>query len=575
MREANNMITSSILLKHIYDSATDFAIFTLELDGTVSSWNAGSEKIFGISEAEIVGDSGFQIFTQEDRDRDIPQQEMRTAASAGRAADYRWHMRRDGTRFWADGVMSPIRNENNDIIGYLKILQDITDRKIEQDEIIRLGAIDPLTGLSNRAWFDARTHEMVMLCARGDHALQLLMIDLDRFKEVNDTLGHQAGDELLRQVARRLRDVSRESDILGRLGGDEFALLQVGPNDLSAGGVLASKIVATLAAPFKIYGAEVNISASVGIASCPNDSTDPEILFKQADLALYKAKGAGKNGFHLFTDELDKAAHKRNSDNEELKKIVATGKFTLAYQPIVDCNTRRATAMEALVRFPGPILSTYSVDYVVNLAQELGLIFQIGAEVFREACKQLRRWQDAGIQDLKICINTCAKELSNEGYFDAIESAMAESGIGAHDIEIELTERDVIMLKSSRSDVLDVLVASGFNLSLDDFGTGYSSLSYLRTLPVSTIKLDKSFLIGIPDDPEANAVAKAVVTLANDLKLKVIAEGVEEKQQMQFLQQIDCATLQGFLFSQAMPPAHATEWLFLNRSAGNTAPANG
>ena len=520
----------------------------------------------------MLGHDSLQIFTPEDRAMGQAEREMQTAALTGRAADYRWHLRKDGARFWADGVMTPIRDADNSIIGFLKILQDITARKIAQDEFIRLGAIDALTGLANRASFDARTQEMVALCARGGYTLRLLMIDLDRFKAVNDTLGHQAGDELLRQVAGRLRDVCRESDYLARLGGDEFALLELGPKDLTLGGALAAKIVASLARPFDIGGVEVHISASVGIASLPEDSAEPAGLLKKADLALYKAKSAGRNGYHHFTEELDRAAHKRNIDSDELRRVVAEKRMALAYQPIIDCESGRTSAMEALARFPGPILSDCTVDYVIDLARELGLIFDLGAWVFGEACMQLMRWKQAGVADLKICINTCAKELLNDGYLESIRAALAHSGITPHDIEIELTERDAIDLRNEGSSVLSQLVAAGFNLSLDDFGTGYSSLSYLRTLPVATLKLDKSFLFGVPAESSANAVAKAVISLANDLKLHVIAEGVEETAQAQFLLAMDCAAFQGYLFSEAMPPGVATEWLLSERHLAPSSP---
>lgn len=560
-------IAPATLLEHIYDSATDFAIFTLGPDGVVSSWNAGAEAILGFSESEMLGAGTAVIFTPEDRANGEPDNEMRTAAATGKSADYRWHLRKNGERFWADGVMTPIRDDADEVIGYLKILKDITAVKLAQDQIRWLSAVDALTGLANRAAFDHRAQEMIALCARGGSTLHLLMIDLDRFKEVNDTLGHHAGDELLRQVARRLRDASRDSDHLGRLGGDEFGLLQIGPYDASSGGALAAKIVKSLAQPFEIGGTTVQISASIGIASSPDDSDQAGDLLKKADLALYKAKSAGRNRYHHFTDELDREAHKRNLDSDELRKAVAARQFTLVYQPIIDSRTGRASAMEALIRFPGPVLSTYTVDYVIDLARELGLIFDIGAWVFGQACRQLTHWKNAGVTDLKICINTCAKELLNRRYLASIARALVDSGLAAQDIDIELTERDAIDLSSVGSRVLDELVAAGFQLSLDDFGVGYSSLSYLRTLPVATLKLDRSFLRGVPAESEANAVAKAVISLAKELKLHVIAEGVEQMAQAQFLRELDCASFQGHLFSQAMPAPQATEWLLADRAA--------
>jgi diguanylate cyclase (GGDEF)-like protein/PAS domain S-box-containing protein len=559
-------IAPATLLRHIYKSATEFAIFTLALDGTVSSWNAGAENILGFSEADMVGNDPALIFTPEDRAADRAHHEMNTAAATGRSADYRWHLRKSGERFWADGVMTPIRSDDDEIIGFLKILKDITATKLAQEEIRLLSAADALTGLANRASFDARTQEMVSLSGRAGRSLYLLLIDLDRFKEVNDTLGHPAGDELLRQVAARLKDVSREGDFIGRLGGDEFGILQVGLSDPSSGGALASKLINALRQPFAIGNEIVQISASIGIASSPADSAEAGDLLKKADLALYKAKDAGRNGYHHFTDELDRAAHKRNADSDELRKAVVARQFHLVYQPIVNSRSGQTTSMEALIRFSSPLLSSYSVEYVINLARDLGVIFEIGSWVFAEACLQLTRWQAAGISGVKISINTCAKELLNAGYLASIDSALANSGVTPRDIDIELTERDAIDLRDVGSCVLEALVTAGFKLSLDDFGMGYSSLSYLRTLPVATLKLDRSFLTGIPAESGANAVAKAVVALARDLHLVVIAEGVEEAAQMTFLRDLECDSFQGYLFSHALLPEVATEWLLADRS---------
>ena len=569
MRKSNEPMS---LLKQIYDSATHFAIFTTDLDGKVNTWNLGAEKILGFSQEDMIGSDLSRIFTPEDQAVGDVEGEMATAAATGRAIDYRWHMRKNGCRFWADGVMMPIRSDNNEIIGYLKILQDITERKAAQDEICRLATVDPLTGLANRSCFNTRTNEMILLSTRVGQSLHLFMIDLDGFKEINDTHGHHAGDELLRQVAYRLKDASRESDFLARLGGDEFGLLQIGSPHLASSGVLAAKLVACLAHPFDIGGVAVQISASVGIASSPEDGTDPDDLLKKADLALYKAKSAGRNGFHYFTDELDRIASKRRIDSEELRKVVNERSFWLVYQPIVDSYTGRATAMEALIRFPGPILSGYPVDDTIDLAQKIGLISEIGIWVFGEACMQLRRWKDAGIVDLRICINTCAKELLDTSYLKSIKSSLTRCGVAESDIEIELTERDALDLNGVGSSVLDTLAAAGFKLSLDDFGTGYSSLSSLRSLPVATIKLDKSFLFDVPSEEDANAVTKAVIALAKDLRLQVIAEGVEDRNQARFLQELKCGSFQGYLFSKPMPPIQATEWLFANSAEADRTP---
>ena len=559
-------LAPDILLRQIYLNVRDFAIFTMDPAGHVSSWNLGAELMFGYGPREIMGRGIQCIFTAADQAEEQHLLEMQSALDCGRAADYRWHVRSDGSLFWADGVLTPILDGQGQLLGYLKILRDITERKLAQDEIRRLASIDVLTGLANRAAFDARRCEMVALAERTGQLLLLLMIDLDEFKEVNDVLGHQAGDTLLRQTAQRIRAVSRESDFVARLGGDEFAMLQLNAPSPASGGMLAEKLLHELAQPFLIGEREVNISASIGIAVCPVDARAPDSLLKKADLALYHAKAAGRNCFHYYTAELDEMAHRKNDDHNELRRQIAAKAFSLVYQPIVD-GTGRTVAMEALLRMSGR-LAAHPVDYVIALAKEVGLLRELGGWIFTQACVQLRAWQDAGMAGLRICINTCANELQDQDYLLRLESALASSGVRAADVEIELTERDAIELERSGSDVVEQLRRRGFQLALDDFGTGYSSLSYLRALPVTTIKLDKSFLHGVPDNADARAVAKMVIQLAQDLRLNVIAEGVERVEQADFLGEAGCGAFQGFLYSAALPADDATAWL-RNGHAGN------
>jgi diguanylate cyclase (GGDEF)-like protein/PAS domain S-box-containing protein len=552
-------ISPELLLRQIYLNVQDFAIFTIGTDSRVTSWNLGAELIFGYAPEEMIGQGMERLFTIDDRLAGEHLVEMATAQRWDRAADYRWHLRKDHSRFWADGVLTPIRDGQEQPIGYLKILRDVTDRKLAQDEIRRLATIDVLTGLSNRAAFDARRSEMVALAERTGQLLLLLMIDLDQFKEVNDLLGHQAGDLLLQQTAQRIRAVSRESDFVARLGGDEFALLQLYAPSPADGGVLAEKLLAELARPFKLGEREVKISASIGIAVCPVDANAPDSLLKKADLALYHAKNAGRNCYHYYTEELDMIAHRKNADHAELKRILMSDTFYLAYQPIVD-DHGHTVAMEALLRLPDE-LGQQPIEYVIGLARETGLLPQLGQAIFLKICAQMERWLAVGVRGLRICVNSCANELQNASYVEHLQSGLAEHGLTPSMVEIELTERDAIELERSGSNVVDQLREQGFRLSLDDFGTGYSSLSYLRTLRVNTIKLDKSFLHDVPDHGDADAVVRTVVQLAQDLRLSVIAEGVESEEQAEFLNQAGCAVFQGFLYSRPLSVDDATDWL--------------
>jgi diguanylate cyclase (GGDEF)-like protein/PAS domain S-box-containing protein len=548
-----------LLLRQIYLNVRDFAIFTTDPNGQVSSWNLGAELIFGYAPEEIIGLNMDRLFTIADQADSEHVKEMAVAREQERAADYRWHLRKDGSMFWADGVLTLITGANGAPLGYLKILRDITERKLAEDEIHRLATVDVMTGLSNRAAFDTRRSEMLSLAERTGQLVLLMMIDLDQFKEVNDELGHQSGDQLLRQAAQRIREASRESDYVARLGGDEFGLLQLNAPSPASGGLLAEKLLIELARPFLIGEREIRISASIGIAVYPLDAVTPDNLLTKADLALYHAKNAGRNRYHYYTQALDAVAHRKSADHSELRRLLAKHRCELAYQPILD-RDGHPLAMEALLRLPG-YLGRQPVEYAIALAGEMGLLPELGCWVLDCAFAQLRAWRDAGLTGVRLCINTCAKELQYAAYLAHIEAALLEYGVSASEVEIELTERDAIELERNRSNIIEQLRARGFMVSLDDFGTGYSSLSYLRALPVNTIKLDKSFLRGVPGSSDANAVVRLVIQLAHDLRLNVVAEGVESAEQAVFLTDAGCGAFQGYLYAPALRAGAATAWL--------------
>jgi diguanylate cyclase (GGDEF)-like protein/PAS domain S-box-containing protein len=555
------LIDSSLVFRQIYCSLVDFALVTLDLDGGITGWNKGAEIIFGYAESDVLGTSADRLYTAEDRAIGVPAQERRIAQLAGRSGDFRWHLRRDGSRFWSDGILTPILNDAGAPAGFMKILRDVTASKLANDKIEQLASFDILTGVANRISFDTRLAEMLSLAERGHQLLNLFAIDLDRFKEVNDQFGHGAGDALLKQAAQRLKHVIREGDVIARIGGDEFALLQLNPPSPACAADLAGKLIEALQTPFDLEGHDVQVSGSIGIAVYPDDATSAHDLRIKADLALYQAKKSGRNCFHYFTDELDDAVRQRNLDKMELRQLVAESNYRLEYQPIVRAGTGATIAMEALIRFPGPRLSTRTVDYTIDLAREIGVIAAIGTWVLRQACMQLKEWRSDGVCTIRIAINTCARELIEPAYVHTLEATLAELGLDPGSIEIELTEREAIELNSSNPAILAGLHNKGFIIVLDDFGTGYSSLSYLRGLPIDMIKLDRSFVLDTPSTPDANKVVTAVISLAHALHLEVTAEGVETQEQADFLQRSHCQSLQGYLFARSMHPDAATHWL--------------
>lgn len=552
------------LLKQIYDSATDFAIITHDKHGAVTTWNAGAERITGFAAEEAIGRHCDLIFTPEDRENRQAEQEMETARVTGRSADYRWHVRKDCTRFWADGALTPLRDESGNLTGYLKILKDITEKRQAEMERHHLANFDHLTGLMNRASFDARLGELIAMSVRNQRLLILQVLNLDYFQEANDSLGHQGADALLQQVAQRLRHVMRDSDMVARLSGDEFAIVQPDMPSVQSGGDVADKLLAVLSEPFQIAGQEVLVGGSMGIAICPNDADTPDVLVKKANLALLRAKNEGRGCFRYFTERIDKEAHRRSRDVIELRRAVQNRQFRLEYQPKVDSCTGRTIAVEALLRSTNPVLSRYSVDYLVTLASETGSIQSITLWVMREACAQLAKWKTMGAAELRVCINLRSKEIMDPYTMAAIDDILKEFGLHPSDIEIEITERDAMDVTQRGIGTLDVMRSRGFHIALDDFGTGYSALSYLTELPISSLKLDKSFLQSVPGDNRKSDIARAVIGLARILNLEVIAEGVEDMAQAEFLRFGSCTAFQGFLFSRPLSGDRMTAWLVEN-----------
>lgn len=560
-------IDPSSLLNSIYKSAIDVAIITLDKRGIITTWNAGAENITGFKAEEMIGDHLDRIFTPEDLAAHMPQKEIITALTTGRAADYRWHLRKNGTKFWADGIMTPIFNELDEHVGFVKIVRDFTEKKIAETDMHRLINFDALTGLANRFSFDLRLKELTAMSRRSGRLLIMQCIDLDRFKEVNDTLGHEAGDILLKHVAQRMRQTVRDTDVVARLGGDEFVVLQPGMASPEAGGELASKLIEIICRPYYIDGHQVMIMCSIGIAVCPSDADEPAELMKRADLALYRAKKDRRGGYHYFTKGLDEAIHRRNQYLTKLREAEHHKQFRLEYQPQISCETGEPVAMEALLRFNHPALGNLPVEEVIDLAVESGLMPNISAWVLRQACAQARKWHDMGYDSLKVSVNMCSRELMDAKTPRLMEDILAETGVDPVDLEIELTERQALEAGEAGSSTLDEIHSCGISIALDDFGKGYSALSLLRSLPINRIKLDGIFLRDVPEDADSCAVVRSTIALAHALHIEVVAEGVETQQQSDFLRGAGCFAMQGFLFTASLPPEESSKWLKNNRQA--------
>ena len=472
--------------------------------------------------------------------------------AAGKEVSFR---RRDGTRGIAAVNTAPVRNGTGQIIAQVAVFQDLTERKAAEERIRRLALHDSLTGLPNRALLLDRLAQALARAQRDGGMVAVFLLDLDGFKEINDTLGHPAGDQLLCGAGQRMAGAIRATDTLARVGGDEFALVQQlrQPGDATA---LATKILAAFAAPFDLDGHEVQAATSIGIALFPQDGQEPAVLLKNADLALYRAKTLGRDRFHAFDRILDAEVQGRRRLERELRSALERGEFLLHYQPQLDLVTGRFTGAEALVRWNHPERGLVMPDAFIPAAEANGLIRELGAWVLREACAQARRWRECGWH-LAVAVNLSPVQLRNGSLLPAIDAALKDAGLEPGRLELELTEGTLMEnVQQKGGDFLCELAADGVRLAIDDFGTGYSSLAYLKHLPVSTIKIDRSFVRDLGRQAQDEALVRGIVTLGHSLGKRVVAEGVENETQLQLLREMGCNEAQGFLIAPPQAARH-------------------
>jgi diguanylate cyclase (GGDEF)-like protein len=394
----------------------------------------------------------------------------------------------------------------------------------------------------------------------------LLFIDLDRFKLVNDSLGHAAGDRLLQLVAQRLREIGRQTDTLARLGGDEFTILLPDVDRVEEAMVVADKVLATLKQPFVLDGRDIFVSASIGISMYPDDGADVDLLMKHADTAMYRVKQQGRNGFQIYTHALDQRSLRRLELENQLHKALERKQLVLHYQPQFDLSEGRLRGVEALVRWQHPELGMISPTEFIPLAEENGLIVPIGAWVLETACRQVHAWREAGFPDLVMSVNLSVRQFFREDIARQVMRTIDDYCLAAHVLELEITESVAMEDVAYTIRTLESLAASGLRLAIDDFGTGYSSLSQLKKMPVKILKIDRSFVQDITTDSDDAEIVNAVITMAHRLGLKVIAEGVESQAQLAHLREQQCDFAQGFLFSRPLPAAELErtlrEWDF-------------
>ncbi|MHB1143782.1 MAG: bifunctional diguanylate cyclase/phosphodiesterase [Thiobacillus sp.] len=469
--------------------------------------------------------------------------------------------RKDGTLYPKWMSVSVVRDAEGRITHYVASFTDISERKLAEAQIRQLAYHDALTGLINRFSLQSQLEQALAMAHREQRALAVLFLDLDRFKTINDTMGHAMGDQLLKEVAHRLRESVRDSDIVARLGGDEFVVVLTEVDDVAAAARVADKLLHTLALRYRIGENELHSTASLGLAFYPNDGADGETLMKNADTAMYHAKSQGRNNVQFFTAEMNQTAVKRLKLDHDLRVAVETRQFELHYQPQLDSRTGCTVGVEALVRWRHPREGLVSPTVFIPVAEETGLILPLGEWVLDEACSQLRAWRDAGVNELTMAVNLSAHQLRSPVLLAHVAQALEKYGLAGSDLELEITESVAMHDPAASISQLKALRDLGVRLSIDDFGTGYSSLSYLKLLPIHTLKLDQSFVRDIESDSNDVAICTATIALAHSLGLAVIAEGVETEAQRLFLVSHHCDFMQGYLFSKPLPAEEALAFI--------------
>jgi diguanylate cyclase (GGDEF)-like protein/PAS domain S-box-containing protein len=479
-----------------------------------------------------------------------------TVRSVGRWQGEIWNRRKDGTTYAQWLTLSAVKDEAGDTTHYLAVFTDLSQRKQDAAWLYFLSHHDSLTGLANRMQFQERLREALHRARRRDQTvLGLLLIDLDRFKTINDSLGHPLGDALLQAVSQRLRACVREGDLVARLGGDEFGVLLDPLTHVQDAATPAAKVLAALAQPFTVDDHELYISASLGISGYPTDGEDAETLLKNADVALYRAKEEGRNTYRFFSAEMNARANETLLISNSLRQALERDEFLLEYQPCLDLASGRITSVETLIRWQNPRLGLIPPIQFIPLAEETGMIVAIGEWVLRTACAQARRWQVAALPPLRLAVNLSARQFRQPDLAERIAAILAETGFPAEALELEITESMVMQDPRRTHQILLELKAMGITVAIDDFGTGYSSLSYLKRFPIDYLKIDQSFVGDIPGDADDIAITRAIVAMAKSLRLRVIAEGVETREQHTFLSQEGCEEGQGFLFGRPQSAA--------------------
>jgi diguanylate cyclase (GGDEF)-like protein/PAS domain S-box-containing protein len=523
-------------------------IFICDSQERILIVNKAFQELTGFSSDDALGKTP-RILRSGRQDRTFYTDMWKSVSETGAWRGEMWNRRKSGELYAEWLSISAIYGHKGEVTHYIGIFSDITARKQDAEKMSHLAHYDALTDLPNRVLLMDRLNQLTKGAERRKSKVALVFIDLDRFKDVNDSLGHQAGDLLLQTVAKRFSSVMRAEDTLARIGGDEFVAIFQGIHDGQDASIIAKELFTCVAEPVALSGHEVTVTASMGISVYPDDATDGQEMIRNADAAMYQAKGAGRNAYQFYTSDLNQRALEMLSMESGLRRAIERQEFVLYYQPQVDIASGSVVGAEALIRWNHPELGLVMPGKFISIAEERGLIVPIGNWTIDEAARQAAIWQNEGTP-IRIAVNVSAVQFRQKDFVEQLANKIQKYGIAPAQLELELTERIIMRDAKTTIDILEKLHKMGVQLSIDDFGTGYSSLNYLRQFPIDKIKIDQSFV----KDENAGHIVKAVIGLARGFNLKVIAEGVETKEQLELLRERGCDEVQGFLFSPALPP---------------------
>lgn len=535
----------------IENAAEGIVVFDTELRYLL--WNRFMEDLTGMTAQEVLGRNAIELFPhlREQHVEKLLQRAMvgETVASP----DIHYRVPATGRSGWVSSLYRPRRNDEGRIIGVIGLVRDITGRKAAEQEIEFQAYHDSLTGLANRRLFQEHLSLSLALAQRRGTPVAVLFLDLDHFKVINDSLGHTIGDQLLREVAQRLKAAVREGDTVARVGGDEFTIVLQEFARPDAATVVAEKVLRTIAEPIEVAEHRLYITGSIGIAFFPAEGEDAETLLRSADTAMYRAKEEGRNTYQFATRELNRSTQERMTLESGLHHALDAGEFELFYQPQVEAEDLTIVGMEALLRWHHPQRGLMTPDQFIGVAEDRGLIVAIGDWVIREACLAARRFRDQGLRTFRVAVNLSARQFRDPSLLSTVHQAIREAGIDATQLELEITESAAMEDVELTMTTLAKLRTLGVTIAIDDFGTGHSSLSYLKRFPIDALKIDKGFVLDLPDKFEDAAIVSSIIQLANGLGLRVVAEGVEKREQLDFLRESGCRELQGYYFSYPVP----------------------